>query len=190
VKFNNVSGGNIANVFVANTTRLYLESNLGINVNSTIINVDYANNMVQLNHSTWLAFGNVATVTGTVNTKTINVQTITGTYDLVNNGNYSNTAYPLMDIIGHGDTILVGGNTYTVSSVNYTANSGIIYTTSNLTSNINSTLSVSRTLLANSNYVSNQIQFYGPVGLTYIPEIATESGNSLLTEDGSTILLG
>ena len=49
---------------------------------------------------------------------------------------------------------------------------------------------MSRTLLANSNYLSDQIHLYGPVGTTYVPELATENGITLITQDERIILLG
>ena len=58
-------------------------------------------------------------------------------------------------------------------------------------SNVVSTLAVSRTLLANSNFASDQIHLYGPIGVLYVPELTTEDGSrTITTEDGSIILLG
>lgn len=192
VQFNSIPGSvNLANVIFANQTTLKLESNIGINVSSLVTHVDYTHNKVTLESNTWLTFANVVTVTGNTGQNTINIHSITGTYDLVNNGLYSNTAYPLMDIIGPGDRIQVANNsTLTVSYVDYTTGNGVIHLTTNLSSTTNSSLSVSRTLLANSNFISDQIHLYGPIGTSYIPELATENGNSLTTEDNRIILLG
>ena len=65
-----------------------------------------------------------------------------------------------------------------------------IYLTTNLSSTTNSYIAVKRTFIANSTISSNQIQVYGSAGLPYIPELATEDGDTLITEDEKTILLG
>lgn len=181
---------NLAEVILPGTF-IQLESSNHMNVHSRAVNIDYVNNRVEVRGNSWVTFGNVATVTGQSGSNTINITSITNTFNLVNNGRYSNTMYPLMDIVATGDRILVANNSVlTVDRVDYTTNNGIIYLTTNLTSNANSTLSVSKTIFANSNYQSNQIKLYGPIGTTYIPELATENGQILTTEDGLIILLG
>jgi hypothetical protein len=66
-----------------------------------------------------------------------------------------------------------------------------IYLTANLTSNVGNTLmSVNRTFIANTALNSRQIFIYGAVGQVYIPELTTEDGLSITTEDGRTLLLG
>ena len=191
VQFNNIPPSvNIAQIIFANTTTLQLISSKS-NVHSVVTKVDYANNKVELRANTWLTFMNVAAVTGSSGSNTINITGLTGTYNVMNGGVYSNTMYPLMDIIGVGDRILVANNDVkTVNSINYIANSGIIYLTSNLTSNVSSNLSVSKTITANSNYLYDQIFLYGPVGTSYIPELTTEFGQIITTEDDRIILLG
>jgi hypothetical protein len=128
----------------------------------------------------------VAYAGGIANSNAINILSLTGAYDIVNYGNYSNTAYPLKDIVYAGDTILVENNyPKTVSHVDYTTGNGIIYLTSNLDYPFLSLLSVNRTLAAQTS-----VRIYGPVGLQYIPQLATESGDILTTEAGEIILLG
>jgi hypothetical protein len=51
-------------------------------------------------------------------------------------------------------------------------------------------MAVNRTFIANSTISSNQIEIYSPDGLPYIPELATEGGDSITTENGTIILLG
>ena len=46
-------------------------------------------------------------------------------------------------------------------------------------------LSVSRVLSASSQYV----KIFGPLGTQYVPELVTESGDMLTTEDGNFILI-
>ena len=91
----------------------------------------------------------------------------------------------MKDIVRVGDAILVANNTSkTVSNIDY-ANS-TIYLSTNLANTVNSLMSVTRTFTANS----ENIKIFGPVGQQYYPEITDESGNSLISEDGSLILLG
>ena len=113
---------------------------------------------------------------------------MTGQFDYENNGVYSNTSYPLKDIVYTGDSIKVNSNIYTVKSVNYLQDKIVL--TTNLSSNENTLLSVKRNFIANSTLSSNQIKIFGPIGIQYIPEITTENGITLTTEDDRTILLG
>jgi hypothetical protein len=55
-----------------------------------------------------------------------------------------------------------------------------------LSANANSYLSVNRTYTANG----ADIIIYGPVGLQYVPEMATEDGRLITTEDGRVLIIG
>ena len=183
--FDNLAGSNIANyIFTTNTTITITPTN-GPNVHSEVVAVNYAANTVTISSNVWLTFANVAVVTGNSGANVINITSLTGAYDIVNNGNYSNTAYPLKDIVYAGDKILVDNNTSkTVSTVDYI--NGKIYLTANLTANANSYMAVNRTFTA----TDGSIIIYGPIGLQYIPQLATEDGRIITTEDGQIILLG
>jgi len=89
-----------------------------------------------------------------------------------------------MDIVYAGDLVQVNSIVYTVSSVNYTG--GIITVANNFTSNANGFMTVNRTLTASD----GQIVIYGPLGLAYTPELITEDGQLLTTEDGNILILG
>jgi hypothetical protein len=153
-----------------------------------VIGVDNTANSITIASNVWLTFGNVADVTGTSGTNTLNITALTGQFDYENGGVYSNTSYPLKDIVYTGDSIKVNNNIYTVKSVNYSEDKIVL--TTNLSSNENTLLSVKRNFIANSTPVSNQIKIFGPIGVQYVPEIATENDITLITEDGRTILLG
>jgi hypothetical protein len=186
LKFNDLAGANIAGFILANSTIEVTPIN-GPNIISQIVSVNTVSNTVTLATNTWLTFGNVAFVSTRTNSNAINILSLTGAYDIVNNRQYSNTTYPLKDIVYAGDRILVGSNTSnsrTVSSVDY--ENGIIYLTSNanLTST-NTRLTVNRTLSAQTS-----VRIYGPLGQQYIPQLITESGDILTTEAGEIILLG
>lgn len=188
VTFSNLAGSNIADFIFANSI-VELKPTNGPYVKSSVESIDGANNRVTLKSNTWLTFPNVATITANSGSNTINITALTGLYDIVNNGNYSNTAYPLMDIVFAGDVIEISNNTSkTVKSVNY--GTGVIELTGNLTANANSYLSVKRTFVANSSITSDQVTIYGLVGTQYYPELITQAGYNITTQDNKIILLG
>lgn len=181
--FNNLEGANLASFIFANST-IQIDSVNGPDISSTVKSIDYANNIVTLTDYTWLTYGNVATITANAGSNVINITSLTGNFDIINNGVYSNTAYPLMDIVYAGDKVLVANNTTkTVARVDYLL--GKIYLTTNLSSSANSLLSVNRTFSAQT-----AVTILGPLGVQYIPELATQDGQILITEDGNIILLG
>lgn len=189
VVLSNTAGANIATFIFTNQVSVpnsvfYMSTSHGPNVRSEVVGVDYANNIITLKDSVFLTYSNVAYVSANANTKIINIRAITNSYNVMNNGVYSNTAYPLKDIVFAGDLIKISTNTYTVSSVDY--EHGILYTSANVTSNIaNSFVSVNRTIQASG----KSVRIIGPIGLEYVPELTTENGLSITTEDGSILIL-
>lgn len=189
IKFNNTLGANIANIFFANSSTIGIETKNGMNVQSQVVAVNHLNDTITIASNIWLTYANVATVTGNSGSNALNITSLTGLYDIMNNGVYSDSDYPIRDIVYVGDTVSVDNNTTkTVNSVDYI--NGKIYLTSNLSTTTNSYLAVKRTFIANSSITSNQIKIYGPIGQQYIPELVTQSGESITTEDGKLILLG
>ena len=165
IQFANLSGANIAtfittgNTTVANSIIEIISPN-GPNVKSEVIKLNYTSNTVTLKDNTWLTFANVASISGNVGSNIINILSLTGLYDYINNGQYSNTMYPLMDIVFAGDKLQISNNsTLTVQGVDYV--NGKITVTSNLTANSNSLLSVNRTISTAC------VKIYGPVGTIY-----------------------
>ena len=185
VKFSNLSSANLATFIFSNSTIQFTSTNGDI-VKSEVASVNPSANTVTLQNNVWLTFANVATISANSGSNTISVLSLTGSYDIINNGNYANSAYPLMDIVRAGDKILISNNTVkSVSSVDYSNN--IIKLTTNLTGNtINTLLSVNRTFVASD----GSILVYGPTGQQYIPEITDENGNSITTESNTIIILG
>ena len=189
IKFNNKLGANLETIFEPYTTTISIQSKNGPNVFSEVIAVNDAANTVTIASNVYLTYANVAVVTGNSGSNVLNITSLTGLYDLMNNGNYSDSEYPIKDIVYKGDIVLVDNNTSkTVNTVDYI--NGKIYLTSNLSSNANSYLDVKRTFVANSSLSSNQIKVYGSLGFAYIPELTTEDGDTIITEDEKTILLG
>jgi len=163
IKFNNLYNANLANL-VTNTS-ISIHSDNGLNVYSEIVSANLLSNTVTIASNVWLTFANVATVIGSSGSNTINIGTLTNTYDGVNDGKYSNTAYPLMDIIRSGDIVLVANNTVkTVDYVDYFTGNGVIYLTSNLSSDANSYLSVNKTIHTDG----ANVRFYTPIGQQYV----------------------
>ena len=185
VNFTNLSGANLQNIIYVGDLFQMTTSN-GDVISSTVIQVNDGNaNNIVLQDNVWTSFANVATATGQSGNSQINITSLTGSYNLVNGGVYSNTQYPLKDIIRAGDKVTIANNSaHTVSSVDYINN--IVYLSSNLSANANSYLSVNRTYSATAAYV----QIFGTVGVQYFPEITDENGNSITTENGYLILLG
>ena len=140
---------------------------------------------ITLQDNTWLAFANVAQVTANAGSSFINIRSLTGSYNIINNGNYTNANVPLMDIVRAGDSILVANNSVrTVTNVNYLA--GVVYLNTPLTSNVNSLMSVNRTFTA----TNQNIRLIGAVGLQYLPQLLTEDGRTLTDEQGNILVIG
>ena len=140
------------NNFITSNSVITVTTTQGYGIYSEILSANTSANTITLKDNVWLTFANVAYVTANASSNTIKISSLTGQYDIINNGNYSNTAYPLMDIVRTGDNVIVANNIYqTVSYVDYVNN--IIYLSANLTNNVNSSMSVNRTLTANAAYV-------------------------------------
>jgi len=186
--YNLGTGVNIANFIFANST-ISLGPTNGPNVHSEITSINPATNSITIAANTWLTFPNVANISAVSSCTTINIVSLTGTYNIINNGVYSNTAYPLKDIVYVGDQVKVNGEVRTVSSVDYVT--GNIIVSSAVSAPQGANLSVLRTFSAGGTLgTQNQVVIYGPLGLQYFPELITESGQTLTTENDEIILIG
>ena len=143
---------NLKTGFITTNNTIVLTPPSGYNIYANVLSVNAVANSVTLDTNTWLAFANVAYITANANTNIINIVSLTGSYNIINNGNYSNTAYPLIDIVYDGDTVNIANNPIqTVTGVNYVA--GTITVQNNWSSNANSLLSVNRNYVVLSNDV-------------------------------------
>ena len=185
VSFTYLYGANLKQVLVVGNELLMTTAN-GFAIQSEITNViNAASNTVTLLDSPWLSFANVARVTANAGTNRINITSLTGSYNIVNDGVYSNPTQPLRDIVFTGDTVVVSNNTVrTVSNVDYQNN--VVYLTSNLTAYANS----GSLMTVNRTFVTSNVYIYGAIGVQYFPVITTENGNIIITQDGYQILLG
>ena len=183
VNFESLVGANLQNIVLPNSSLAITLTN-GFQIFSEVAEI-YSNgaNNVVLKDNVWLTYANVAYVTANAGSNVINITSLTGSYNIVNNGAYSNTQYPLKDIVFAGDKVLVANNTEkTVQSVNWTG--GTVTLTSNLANTVNSLMSVQRTVS------TTDVIIYGPVGLQYSPELITENGDTIVTQDNNIIILG
>jgi hypothetical protein len=184
VKFTGLSGANLPTFIAPGNTLKMTNANGDIVYAEVTGSIDGTANTVTLKDNVWLTFANVAYAIGNSGSSIINISSLTNSYNVVNNGNYSNTAYPLRDIVRAGDKVLLANNTSRqVANVDYSRS--IIYLTTTLSANSgNSLLSVNRT------FTTSNVIIYGPLGIQYIPELTTEDGRTLITEDGNILLLG
>jgi hypothetical protein len=190
IQLNNLGTGTNIAAFVFPNTYVAIQTTNGPNVFAKIITVNQSTNTFTVDSNTWLTYPNVANVVATTSTNTINILSLTGAYDIINNGKYSNPVLPLKDIVFAGDTVIVPNNTQkVVSSVDYV--NGIITLSSNLSANSNGYMTVIRNFVAGGTYPNaQQIIFYGPTGTQYFSELSTEDGYSITTEDARNIILG
>ena len=187
VKFNNLYGANISDFVTANTTEIVFTYGSGFNdvVHGLIVGVNNAANTITLEDNVWTYFANVAIgSSANGNNEVINIQSLTWSYNIVNNGSYSNTAYPVLDIIHVGDSITVNGVAQTVTSFSspYTS----VTLSGPLTSGANGFMSVGRTM----NSPHGDVQIIGPVGTQYFAELGTEDNKILISETGAWLLIG
>ena len=123
---------------------------------SQVLSVNTSSNTVTMKDNVWLTFGNVAFVTAVSNNSFINIQYLTNSYNLVNGGVYSNTSYPLIDIIKANDTLQISNTNYTVTSVNYLQN--IVNLSNNISNTTNSFVSINRPFTATNVIIFGQNQ--------------------------------
>ena len=122
IKFDALVGANIENIALPGSLVSLINPN-GPNVFSEIISVNYTSNTAVIRDNVFLSFANVATANVLTSNDRINILSVTNQYDVINDGQYSNTANKIRDIIFAGDRIRVvsGSNTFhgTVSWINY-----------------------------------------------------------------------
>ena len=186
IKFDALVGANIANIAFPGSL-VSLIHPYGPNVYSQIISVNTTSNTVVISDNVFLSFANVATANVTTSNNRINILSATGQYDVINNGQYSNTANKIRDIIFTGDRIRVvsGSNTFhgTVSWISYSNNVIGANTTIPFSSNT-ANISIGRTI------ATSNVEFYNSLGTIYYPELITQDNREIETQDGRTLLLG
>jgi hypothetical protein len=184
VNFYSLVGANLQNFIFSNSNLLITLTN-GFQIASDVdtISVGPSGNTVTLKDNVWLTYANVASVTANSGSNLINIVSLTNSYNIVNNGQYSNTQYPLKDIVFAGDKVLVANNTEkTVQSVDWEG--GTVTLTTNLANTVNSLMSVQRTVS------TTDVIIYGPIGLISVPELVTQNNETIITQDNDILLIG
>lgn len=190
IKFTSLVGANIEQ-FLFESSIISIKSSQGPNVYSTITSVgDTSSNVAVLKDNVFLAFANVAVANVVLSNNRINIRSVTEQYDVINNGQYSNTQNKLLDIVFIGDGIRVvdtsnTANVFhgTVSYVSYA--NGVIFANTTLTFSSNTAnVSVRR------NISSSDVLIYNNLGSVFYPELITQSGQNIVTQDERTLILG
>lgn len=189
IKFENLSGANIEEILLPGIT-ISLTSEKGPNVLSEILTVDNStSNVIVIKDNVFLSFANVATANVLSSNNRINIRTITNEYDIINNGEYSNSQNKLLDIAFVGDNVrVVSGSSEFFGHITYVSYAnGVIFanTTIPFSSNI-ANVSIRRNMIA----TSQNILIYDYLGQRYDSELVTQSGQTLITQSGDTLIIG
>jgi hypothetical protein len=186
IKFTNLSGANLAAIINVGS-KISVTHVYGPNVFSEIISVNAASNTAVITDNVFLSFANVATANVLTSNNRINILSLTGQYDVINNGEYSNTANKMRDIVFVGDRVRVvnGASTFhgTVTYVSYSNNVIFANTTLGFTST-SANVSIGRTLS------STDVDIYNSLGTVFYPELITQDNKEIITQDDRTLLLG
>jgi len=119
IAFTNLGfGGSLTTAFTANQSIInFTYGTRPTDVIGGLVTKVTQNNLT-IQSNVWTYFANVAVgVSPAGNNKQFYVSSLTGSYDIVNNGNYSNPYAPLIDVIRVGDVISVNGASQTVQTV-------------------------------------------------------------------------
>jgi hypothetical protein len=177
IKVNNVISGNIGNTIFANDY-IKLDASNNVKVYSLITDVDYVNNKLTIDDNVFLTFANVGFGYANASSNVINITSVTGQYD----GNFDRKT-PANNIIYAGDSVsLNGGPYYTVTRV--FANGNISVANSSFGPSGNSRITV------NKNANTQSALIYGQVFVYDYPLLATETGNEIITEQGTYLIIG
>ena len=186
IKFDALVGANIANIALPGSL-VSLVYPYGPNVFSEIISVNHVGNTAVIRDNVFLSFANVATANVLTSNNRINILSVTNQYDVINDGQYSNTANKMRDIVFIGDRIRVvnGASTFhgTVTYISYSNNVIFANTTIPFSSNT-ANVSIGRTI------ATSNVEFYNSLGTIYYPELLTQDNREITTQDGRTIILG
>ena len=157
IKFDSLNGANIK-TFMFTGNSITLTTSGGFKVHSEILSANNTSNTVILKDNVWLTFANVSYVSGNTGDSYINIRSITNSYNIINNGTYSDPAYPIRDIAYAGDVVLFANGTQerTISSVDYVQNR-ITLATNLDSSTSNSLMSVKRTVSTTDVRLDNDV---------------------------------
>jgi hypothetical protein len=122
ITVNHMNGGNVSAI-LANTDYITIYPDYGYPIISQPKSFDNANSTITLKDSIILAYNNVALCYSDAENNRIQIsdRSITNTpnFDIINNGNYSNTENHMEDFVFPGDTVIIDGDSYVIQSVDY-----------------------------------------------------------------------
>lgn len=186
IHFGSLVGANIGQIINVGSI-ISITQNHGPNVYSEVLSVNYTTNNAIIRDNVFTSFANVATANVVTSNNRINILSLTGQYDIINNGEYSNTSNKLRDIAFIGDRIRVvsGSSVFhgTITYVSYPNNVIFANTTLGFTSN-SANVSIAR------NIVSTDVIIYNTLGTIFFPELITQSGQQITTQDNRILILG
>jgi hypothetical protein len=152
------------------------------------MSVDNASNTAVIKDNVYLRFANVAYANITTSSSKITLPSLTGQYDLINNGEYKYPLTKIRDIFCAGDKIRVANTTHifyqgTVTYVSYSNNVLFVTPASSNTANL-ILISTGRDIQ------SDDVFIYNSLGTVFYPELTTEAGDTITTQNGTRLILG
>ena len=191
IKFSNLSGAILSNIIQFGERISFTYNGFGPNVYSQIMSVDNASNTAVIKDNVYLRFANVAYANLVNSSPKITIPSLTGRYDLINNGEYKYPLTKVRDIFCAGDTIRVGNSANilyqgTVTYVSYSNN--VLF----VTPSVNIATSTANSLLISTgrDIQSNDVFIYNSLGTVFYPELTTEAGDTITTQNGTRLILG
>lgn len=168
---------------------IHLESDNGEIFISSVSSIDDVNDIIYLSDSNILDFYNVAYGYANTVSNSIEITRFTGSYDIINNGNYSNTN-PLYDIAFVGDLVEITNNsTSLINSIDYANN--IIYANTELSYSGNVTspslVSITRNFSANNIWINYNLEHRYLLGYGNTVTDISIDGFTLLDENDNII---
>ena len=187
IKFDGLASANLANIISVNTF-ISVANTHGPNVYSKVTSVDYVSNTATISENVFLRYANVAYANTTTSCTKINITGVTDQYEIINNGEWSNTEYKIHDLAFIGDQIRVYANAThdyvgTVTYVSY-GNNTIFVTPAPSFNAEDANVWIGR------NLVSTNVNIYNNLGIPGQPALQTQSGDIIITQSGAAITLG
>jgi hypothetical protein len=191
IKFSNLSGATLSNIIQFGERISFTYNEFGPNVYSQIMSVDNASNTAVIKDNVYLRFANVAYANLVNSSSKITLPSLTGQYDLINNGEYKYPLTKVRDIFCAGDTIRVGNSANifyqgTVTYVSYSNNVLFVTPSVNIATNTANSLLIS----TGRDIQSDDVFIYNSLGTVFYPELTTEAGDTITTQNGTRLILG
>ncbi len=187
IKFTNLSGADLSQIAKVGARISFTYDGFGPNVYSRIIAVSNTSNTVIIADNVYLRFANVAYANLVNSSSKITIPSLTGQYDLINNREYKYPLTKMRDIFCPGDQIRAnsGANSYTgtVTYVSYSNN--VLFVTPSPSFNANTAL-----VSSGRDIQSNDVFIYNSLGTVFYPELTTEAGDTITTQNGTRLILG